>query len=113
MPLLVLPALAWATAGDAQTTNPQTMIDTQRDQVRTIVRPGCNRDEEEITVCGRPDDRGPMGPLPAIPYPPEPGRRIRGESPTNFGCMRLCHQPLTIDIFRAIRNIRRAIEERD
>jgi hypothetical protein len=56
-----------------------------------------------------------------VPYVPEPGRRIPGEAVVDSGgCIRLCHQPVTIEIFNSkgggavgsvVRGIRRALED--
>lgn len=106
-PLLSL-ALAWAAAAEGQTIDPQALVEAQRLQVRAIVRPGCrtSADPEEIIVCGRRDDRGPRGPLPALPYAPEPGSIPAGAQAggeqraamANDRCLRLCHQPVQINI---------------
>ena len=116
-------ALAWSGAGDAQAADPQALVEAQRAQVRGMIRPGCRTsdDPEDITVCGRRDDRGPRGPLPAIPYAPEPGTiaagaRAGGEqraAMANDGCIQRCPQPVRVDIIGAVRSIVRAIEERD
>ena len=86
MPLLVACALAWSGAGDAQSADPQALVDAQRAQVRGMIRPGCRAsdDPEDITVCGRRDDRGPRGPLPAIPFEPLPGTIPPGARAGNF-----------------------------
>ena len=118
-PLLVLAALAWAGAGEAQGVDARALVEAQREQVRAVVNPGCRAaDPDEITVCGRRDDRGPRGPLPAIPYAPlpgtiPPGARAGGEQRAaiaNDGCIQRCPQPLQLDIIGAIRSIGRAVE---
>lgn len=118
-PLLLLLALAWAGGAHAQPANPQALIEAQRDQVRGVVRPGCrpSDDPEDIVVCGRRDDRGPQGPLPALPYAPEPGSipaadRAGGEQRAAMAdaqCIRLCPQPVQIDIIRTLNAIEQAI----
>lgn len=119
MPLLALPALWWAGASDAQSADPQALIAAQRAQVRDVVSPGCRADDpEEITVCGRRDDRGPRGPLPAIPYAPlpgtiPPGALAGGEqraAMANERCVQRCPQPVQINIIGALRSIGNAIE---
>ena len=117
-PRLLLAALAWTGAGQAQSPDPQALIEAQRAQVRGMIRPRCNVDPDEITVCGRRDDRGPRGPLPAIPYAPEPGAIRAGaraggeqrEAMANDQCIRLCSQPVQINIIRAIGDIARAVD---
>jgi hypothetical protein len=109
MPLLSL-ALAWAAAAHAQAIDPQALVEAQRQQVRGLVRPGCrtSADPEEIIVCGRRDDRGPRGPLPALPYAPEPGSIPAGAQAggeqraamANDRCLRLCHQPVQVNVMR-------------
>lgn len=107
-PLLVAAALTWSVTAQSQTVTPQGLVDAQRAQVRGMIRPGCRTsdDPEDITVCARRDDRGPRGPLPAIPYAPEPGTippgaRAGGEqraAMANDGCIQRCPQPLRINI---------------
>ena len=109
-PPLLLIVAGWAGAGEAQTRNPQALVDAQQAQVRGMIRPGCrpSADPEDIVVCGRRDDRGPQGPLPALPFAPEPGTipaadRAGGEqraAMANAQCIRLCPQPVQIDIIR-------------
>ena len=106
-PLLLI-ALAWAGTGQAQSVNPQALVDAQQQRVRNVVRPGCRPgdDPDDIVVCGRRDDRGPRGPLPALPYAPEPGSirpadRAGGEqrdAMANDRCHRLCHQPVQVNV---------------
>jgi hypothetical protein len=90
--------------------------------VRAVVNPcRAGGDDDEITVCGRRNDRGPQGPLPAIPYAPlpgtiPPGAQAGGEqraAMANERCIQRCPQPVRIDIIGAVRSIRRVIEERD
>jgi hypothetical protein len=78
-------------------------------------------DGEEIVVCGRRPGSAPPGSEFRVPYVPEPGRRIPGEAVVDGGgCIRLCHQPVTIEIFNSkgggavgsvVRGIRRALED--
>lgn len=117
-PLLVLLGLGWSAAGAAQPGSPPSLVEAQQARVRNMIRPRCVSDDpEEITVCGRRDDRGPRGPLPAIPYAPEPGT-IRADAQAggeqraalaNEGCIQRCHQPVQIDIIGAIGRIGEAI----
>ncbi len=77
-------------------------VKTQRSEMRVLTGMDCppSQEGEEIVVCGRrggADGAGGSARF-RVPYQPEPGRRIRGEgSADGGGCMRLCHQPLTID----------------
>jgi hypothetical protein len=116
-PRLLLAALAWSGGAHAQRPDPQALVEAQRAQVRGMIRPSCNVDPDEITVCGRRDDRGPRGPLPAIPYTPDPGTIRAGaraggeqrEALANDQCIRLCSQPVQINIIGAIGRIGEAI----
>ena len=74
-------------------------------------------DPEDIVVCGRrdPDDAGPTSLR--VPYVPEPGRRIPGEPLADSGgCMRLCHQPVQVDVFKVgsaiVKGVRSLLEEK-
>jgi hypothetical protein len=115
LPLLMV--LAWSGAGQGQRPDPQVLVEAQSAQVRGMIRPRCNVDPDEITVCGRRDDRGPRGPLPAIPYTPEPGTIRAGaraggeqrEAMANDQCIRLCPQPVQINIIGTIGRIAEAI----
>lgn len=117
-PLLVLSGLAWSAMGVAQPATPQGLMDAQQARVRNMIRPRCGSDDpEEITVCGRRDDRRPNGPLSAIPYAPmpgsiRPGAQAGGEQRAalvNEGCIQRCHQPVQIDVIRTIGRIGEAI----
>lgn len=108
MPLLLPLALGWISAGQAQSVDPQALVQAQQQRVRGMIRPSCrvSDDPEDIVVCGRRDDRGPRGALPALPYAPEPGSipdgaRAGGEQRAALGndrCIRLCHQPVQVNI---------------
>jgi hypothetical protein len=76
----------------------------------------CARDAAtgEIFVCGR----RPRGAGMRIPWQPEPGARVRliaGEAPGGpaamgaGGCLRLCQQPLMVDLIGGNRSIVNAI----
>jgi hypothetical protein len=79
----------------------------------------CLRDGEPadaIVVCGRPASAGAGY---RVPWKPEPGARVRlvaGEAPSAMsamgagGCLRLCQQPLMIDVASAVRGIARGID---
>lgn len=113
----------WPAPAAAQTSDPAdpaALVEAQRREVRDVVSPRCrsNDDPEAIVVCGRRDDRGPQGPLSALPYAPEPGSIRPGDvaggeqraALANDRCLRLCAQPVQIDIIGAVRGIGRAIE---
>jgi hypothetical protein len=98
-PLGALEAARWAAA--------LRIIDDEAD---------CGRDAEtgEVVVCGRRQRGGGM----RIPWRPEPGARVHlvaGEPPGGVaamgadGCLRLCHQPLMIDLIGGSREIVNAI----
>ena len=84
---------------------------------RGIYEQDCDRDAVtgEIVVCGR---RRRVGGGMRIPYVPEPGTPVRlvaGEAPGGVaamgadGCLRLCQQPLSIDLIGGDRGIVNAI----
>jgi hypothetical protein len=59
----------------------------------------CATSNADVTVCGRRSGGGGV----RVPYEPEPGARVRpiaGEPPSmgNMGCLRLCEQPLMVDL---------------
>lgn len=113
-PGLILLALTPFPPASAQTPPAaEAAIEAQRAEVRAIVARPCpaGGDEEEIVVCGRRDDEPGVSEyrLP-LPVAREPGARIRGEAPPMRECLRLCHQPLTIDVIGATRSIMRAVD---
>ena len=70
--------------------------------------------DAEVVVCGRRVGGGWR-----VPDEPEPGTRLRltaGELPTGTaamnagGCLRLCHQPVMVDVFGAVRAISRGLD---
>lgn len=70
---------------------------------------------DELVVCGRRRIGGGL----RIPDEPEPGARIRltaGELPSAMaamnagGCLRLCHQPVMIDIIGTVRAVQRGLD---
>jgi len=70
-------------------------------------------DSEDIIVCGRADDQSMR-----IPYEPEPGavHHIAGDLPTGGqamaagGCLRLCPQPVMIDVIGTARALARGLD---
>ncbi len=103
--------LLLAAASDPVTAEEAVKI--QRIEMRTLTEMDCPRpgEGEEIVVCGRrsPDRGGRSGFR--VPYVAEPGRRIPGEgSADSGGCMRLCHQPLTIDPLKIPGAVKRVID---
>ena len=111
-PLFFLaPALAVAAwPATAQTSPPidaDTLIAHQRQELRDGARLDCPPDTpDDIVVCARRRTQTPRAPL---PYAPEEGQRLRDEPPPDFGCIRLCEQPLRVGVGRAIGFIGRAI----
>jgi hypothetical protein len=70
---------------------------------------------DQIIVCGRPA----RGEGYRIPWVPEPGARVRlvaGEAPSAMsamgagGCIRLCYQPVMVDIGAAFRTLGRGLD---
>lgn len=67
-------------------------------------------DQEEIVVCGRAKGAVDPNRLP-LSVAREPGARIKGEALVDSGgCMRLCPQPLRIDLIKAAGAVRKAYE---
>ena len=70
-------------------------------------------DGEDIIVCGRTDDQSMR-----VPYEPVPGEvhHIAGDLPTGReamaagGCLRLCPQPVTIDVIATVRALSRGLD---
>jgi hypothetical protein len=99
--LALLPLIAAQSAAPNAVTAEQA-LETYKIEFK-LPDPRCasDRDPEAIVVCARrdPDDSGPKALR--IPYVPEPGRRIPGEvSFDGGGCMRLCYQPVQVDVFK-------------
>jgi hypothetical protein len=79
-------------------------MEAYRETFRPVVAGKCKpgSDPDEIVVCGRPADaRSPY----RLPHPSATlGERGRGDMPTGMTamsadkCMRLCHQPVMMDI---------------
>ena len=70
---------------------------------------------DELVVCGRRRIGGSL----RVPDEPEPGARMRltaGELPSAMaamnagGCLRLCHQPVMIDIIGTVRAVQRGLD---
>jgi len=87
-------------------------LETYREKFRGPASLGCSNDPDSdaIIVCGRRPAVDPNR-LP-LPVEPEPGRRIRGE-PGVMGpdCMRLCHQPVQVDLIGAIPKVIEGIKK--
>jgi hypothetical protein len=129
LPLLLLPlAAAWPGAARAAPPSPVIVaapadplgiIEAARRAaaLRAVFEEAvCERDAAtgEILVCGR----RPRGPGMRVPWQPEPGARVRliaGEAPGGVAamasgrCLRLCQQPLMIDLIGGDRSIVNAI----
>lgn len=112
-PLFYLaPALAVVVSPAAAQTSPpidpDALIAHQRQELRDGARLDCppGDAQDDIVVCARRRTQTQRSPL---PYTPEPGQRLRDEPPSDFGCIRLCEQPLRVDVGRAIGFIGRAI----
>ena len=120
MALALLLALASVSAAGAQETPPVTAEEAMvsyRQVFKTTRELDCPTpdDPEEIVVCGRrngaPDpNRAPL------PIAPEPGSRIAGEVPSGLAsmsadrCLRLCHQPVMVDVVKAAKFMRTLAE---
>lgn len=71
----------------------------------------CPKEEGEIVVCGRRNDERSPYRLP-LPTTPEPGSRVAGEPPKDFGgCTRLCHQPATINVIGTALRVAKGIKQ--
>jgi len=108
-------------AAQAQPVTAEEVLANHRRQVLAVTGSGrraadCERaqDGDEIVVCGQTDHARHRLPLPVEPVPGAP-RRIAGEPPTGTvalaggGCLRLCHQPVQIDVIGAVGTAARAI----
>ena len=109
--LALLPLMAMQTAAPNSVTAEQA-LETYKTEFK-LPDPRCapGDDAEAIVVCGRrdPDDSGPKALR--VPYVPEPGRRVPGEvSFDGGGCMRLCHQPVQVDVFKVGRAIVKGVK---
>jgi hypothetical protein len=82
-------------------------------RTRTFRRCPRDGDSDDIVVCGRIDDSRMR-----VPYEPVPGEvhRIAGDLPTGRDamaagqCLRLCPQPVMIDLIGAVRTIVRGVD---
>jgi len=121
-PLALLLALATAPVpAPAEQVEPPVTAEQAIANYREVFEPtrelDCPRsdDPEEIVVCGRrsdaPDpDRAPL------PIGPEPGTRIVGDVPNGVAsmnadsCLRLCPQPVMIDVYKAAKFMKNLAE---
>ncbi|HKR25716.1 MAG TPA: hypothetical protein VJS15_10685 [Allosphingosinicella sp.] len=102
-----------------QQVSPEEAIAAQRTELRAQIRIDCppGGEEEDIVVCGRGRGAGGSEGY-RIPYVPEAGRieRLPGEAPTGRDalaadrCLRLCPQPVMINVVGAIRAVERGLE---
>jgi len=119
---LILLAAAWPAAALAEPPSATAeaalaAYDAEFDAVMAGARSArrCPRtgDGEDIVVCGRADDSAMR-----VPYAPIPGevRHIAGDLPTGpgalaaGGCLRLCPQPVMIDVIGTIRSLSRGLD---
>jgi hypothetical protein len=108
--LWLAPSVAIATPAAAQSVA-DTLIERQRQELRDGARLDCPPGDagDEIVICARRQNES-QSPRSLLPYAAEPGRRIRGEGLTDQGgCIRLCEQPLRVDVFEAVGLVGRAI----
>jgi len=99
-------------AAAAQTVTAEQAMSNYRKVIKTTRELDCPRGGgDEIVVCGNQGVSETQQYLPPLPTPSrEPGDRIKGEA--NFdggGCIRLCHQPLKIDVIKAGKSIAKGI----
>jgi hypothetical protein len=59
--------------------------------------------DEEVVVCGRTHRQPERSPLPVSREPGEIVRHVGEPTMQGGGCMRLCEQPVTIDLMAAAR----------
>ena len=115
LPLAALLALAPApvAAGQAAAQPARTAEDAManyRQTFESVRELDCPtpEDPEEIVVCGRPSGAPDPNRAP-LPIGPEPGARIVGDVPSGRasmsagGCIKLCPQPVMVDVFKAAR----------
>ena len=109
---LVVATAALVSAGPAaaaETVTAEQAIERYREQYKPVAELDCPTpsDPEEIVVCGRAGQRDPNR-LPFDP-PRTPGERLPGEAPSGMdamnadACLRLCHQPLKLDLIKAVK----------
>ena len=112
---LLLIAAAAAAAPDPVTAEELVQASRQELQVQLGLKCPKQGEGDEIIVCGRRSGEGRKGSEFRIPYVAEPGRRIPGEpSSDGGGCIRLCHQPVTIPLHKigpALARIMEALED--
>lgn len=114
---LAWPAAAFADPPAATAEEALAAYDAEFDAVmasaRSLRRCPRGSDGEDIVVCGRADDSNMR-----VPYEPVPGEvhHIPGDLPTGGeamaagGCLRLCSQPVMIDVIGTARALARGID---
>ena len=119
VPILILAAANLASAGPAAATKTLTAeqaIERYREQYESVAELDCptSSDPDEIVVCGRVGQRDPNR-LPFDP-PRTPGAHLPGEGPSGMdamnadACLRLCPQPVRVDLIKAFKTGKRIIE---
>jgi len=119
-PILLVAAWPAAALADPPATTAEEALaayDAEFDAVmagaRSLRRCPRQSDSEDIIVCGRADDQSIR-----IPYRPEPGavHHGAGDLPTGReamaagGCLRLCSQPVMIDVIGTARALARGVD---
>lgn len=121
--LLATVALASMSASlAAQQVAPEEAIARQQAEIAEVVGGTCPTgtnpdDPDNVVVCGRRPAEGGPGDY-RVPWAPEPGRiaRLPGEAPSGRDalaadqCLRLCAQPVMIDVGKALSAIERGID---
>jgi len=121
MPILAV-AATLPMAASAQSRSADEALAAQQQTVRDVVRDRCPpAPSSEIQVCAsigerQADQQRYRLPLPVTPDPGARQRLVAGEAPRAMdglnaaGCDRACHQPVQIDIGRAVEGVRRILE---
>ncbi len=97
--LLLAASPATAQSGASPTT--EQVLGAHRAAFKSLRELDCPRREDEIVVCARREGDPQPERLP-LPVEREAGTRIAGEPlKDSGGCIRLCHQPVTVDLIKA------------